>query len=222
MKKHVELAGVVCLSIVLSLVLLYTRVELSGTRTYMFLVWNLFLAAMPLFFSSLLIGSEKVINSKVVFGVLFVSWLLFFPNAPYILTDLFHLRKRVNIPLWYDLILLHSFAWNGLVLGFITLKQIHGVVQRRMGVISGWIGVIVALGLSSFGIYLGRYLRWNSWDILAQPQGLLIDIADRVLNPMSHPKTFGVTLLFTAFLFIAYLTINVLMKTERHRHVHER
>lgn len=203
MKRHVELAGVVCLSILLSLVLLYTRVELSGTRTYMFLIWNLFLAAMPLFFSSLLLGAEKVTRSKIIFGGLLVSWLLFFPNAPYILTDLFHLRKRVNIPLWFDLVLLFSFAWNGLVLGFMSLKQIHGVVQKRMGVVAGWICVISALGLSSFGIYLGRYLRWNSWDILAQPQGLLIDIADRVLNPMSHPKTFGVTLLFTAFLFVA-------------------
>ncbi|MGH1364061.1 MAG: DUF1361 domain-containing protein [Calditrichia bacterium] len=214
-KKHAELIGVICLSVLLSFTLLYFRVYLSGTRTFLFFVWNLFLAAIPLLFSSMLIALESKTRSRIILGGLFVGWLLFFPNAPYILTDLFHLRKRVNIPLWYDLILITSFAWNGLFLGFLSLKQIQIFVQKRIGVITGWICVIGSLGLSSFGIYLGRYLRWNSWDVLSQPEGLFFDIADRLLNPGAHPKTFGVTILFTAFLLIVYLTFNVLMKPDR-------
>ena len=139
-----------------------------------------------------------------------VAWLLFFPNAPYILTDLFHLERRSGVPFWYDLALILSCAWNGLMLAYASRADMQGLVQRRLGTGTGWAFATVALLLSSFGIYLGRYLRFNSWDVLTNPLTLFYDIVNRILHPFSFPGTWGVTLVFGVFLLIGYGTVRLL------------
>lgn len=197
---------ILVISTLYSVVLSILRILYSGSNLYIFLNWNLFLAWVPLGFAYLIRRYRmKQESMKVLDYVLVFSWLLFFPNSPYIITDFLHLREMHNIPLWYDVILIMTFAWNGLIVGFVSLKWIQEFVSKIYGILKSWIFVYVCLILGSFGIYLGRFLRWNSWDILKQPNILFYDIADRVVNPFMHPRTIGVTLLFSTFLFLAYL-----------------
>ncbi|MBK9492906.1 MAG: DUF1361 domain-containing protein [Haliscomenobacter sp.] len=180
------------------------RLIYSDTLVFIFLNVNLFLAFLPWFFSSLLIIYPKLQQSKIAVTVLLCTWLLFFPNAPYILTDLFHLRHQFSMPVWFDLALILSFAWTGLLFGLLSLWDIEKVLRnflppRIIPVVS-----VLLLFLGSFGIYLGRYLRWNSWDILREPFGILYDISDRLVNPLDHPRTWGMTIIMGLFLNMVY------------------
>lgn len=190
------------------------RVIESGTTFFLFLNWNLFLAAIPYFLTSS-ISSEKKgrIQQLKIIGVSMV-WLLFFPNAPYILTDLFHLRIESTIPKWFDLILIVSFAWTGLLFGFLSLMKIEKLYRTFFSENQvAWMSSIL-LFIASFGVYLGRFLRWNSWDVINNPNHLLFDISDRVINPFEHPRTWGVTILFGVLLNIIYWTIKLLRNQE--------
>jgi uncharacterized membrane protein len=200
------------ISILFSVALLVVRFYQTGDWYFTFLIWNLFLAGLPLLASTAFkylhaIGRLTLISGIAILGF----WLLFLPNAPYILTDLFHLKQRPNIPIWFDLILILSFAWNGLLFAFISLLDVQDIVTKRSNKYIGWGLVLFAIVASSFGIYLGRFLRWNSWDVLQDPGGLLTDITDRILNPLSHLTTTGVTIGLSAFLLLGYLTIRALI-----------
>ncbi|RSK49034.1 DUF1361 domain-containing protein [Hymenobacter rigui] len=196
-------------SLALSVVLIVFRVFLVHKITFVFLLWNLFLALIPFGLSTMLGLSAGRLKARVLLPV-GVVWLLFFPNAPYILTDLFHLEPRAGVPYWYDLALILSCAWNGLMLGYASLTDMQQLVTRRLGWAAGWGFATVALLLSSFGVYLGRYLRFNSWDILTNPASLFYDIVSRLLHPASHRGTWGVTLLYGVFLLLGYATVRLL------------
>jgi uncharacterized membrane protein len=115
--------------------------------------------------------------------------------------------RPVIVPLWYDLLLLLSFAWTSLMFGFVSLSDMQQLVKQRFNATTGWLFACAALLLGSFGIYLGRFLRWNSWDVLTQPQQLAWDILERVGNPLAHVGAYGFTVLLTAFLLLAYLML---------------
>ena len=209
----------------LCLVLSVIRVFASATPTFLFLNWNLFLAFIPWALSSLLIIYPKLQEKKLAVIMLLGTWLLFFPNAPYILTDLFHLKHVVSMPMWFDLLLILSFAWVGLLFGFMSLWDIEKILKqyliesRLKGLLRYRFSVpifsSVLLFIGSFGIYLGRYLRWNSWDIIAEPFALIYDIGDRFVNPFEHPRTWGVTLLMGLFLNLVYWSLR-LIKYRKH------
>ena len=114
------------------------------------------------------------------------------------------------MPVWFDLVLILSFAWTGLLFGFLSLWDIERLLSRYLS--RFWISVISIglLFLGSFGIYLGRYLRWNSWDIIKEPFGLLYDIGDRLINPFSHPRTWGMTLFMGFFLNLVYWSFRLI------------
>lgn len=187
------------------------RIQWSSGFGYIFLVWNLFLAWIPFFISSSLINASRQGFPLFVPLLLLPAWLLFFPNAPYILTDLFHLRHKSQIPVWFDLILILSFAWNGLMIGFLSLLDIQQFIREKFSTTVGWMFVIMALIASSYGVYLGRFERWNSWDVLANPVYLLKDI----LGTFTHERTFGVTFLLSAFLIAGYLTLFNLINAKK-------
>ena len=198
-------------SVLFSLGLVAFSTWYTSKSYYLFLVWNLFLAFIPLLISSF-IAQRRTTLPLAVLGLLTVVWLLFFPNAPYILTDLFHLRERGNIPLWFDLIVLLSFAWNGLMMGFVSLWDMQTVLTERLGRWSATAFVVLSLGLGSFGVYIGRYLRFNSWDVLADPFSLSYHIGQRFLNPWAFKGAWAMTLTFTIFLTLAYLTLTQLAR----------
>lgn len=180
------------------------RYYISDTKVFLFLNWNLFLAWIPLLLSSFILAFN--IKSKISLIFIIIVWILFFPNSPYILTDLFHLKARNDIPIWYDLIVILSYAWTGLICGFISLKDIEKRLSDygNRNIINGVI--VFFLFMSSFGVYLGRFLRWNSWDVLNNPFGLFSDIVVRLIYPMEYTKTWGVTVLMGLMLNFMYFT----------------
>ncbi|MBL0287046.1 MAG: DUF1361 domain-containing protein [Bacteroidetes bacterium] len=216
--NRLQILLVLASSTVFGVLLLSVRVFWTQQTSFIFLIWNIFLALIPLGVSLLLairVNSQKV--SPFIFWVFVGLWLLFFPNAPYILTDLFHLKMR-DFPFWYDLVLLLIFAWTGTLIGFLSLLIIHDIFTKKYGKIAGWIISFSAIFLGSFGIYLGRYLRWNSWDMLTNPLTLAEDIWVRIFNPFQHPTTIGVTFLFTILLSLMYaslLTFNRKIEIEK-------
>jgi uncharacterized membrane protein len=181
------------------------RVAYSGSPHYGALVWNLFLAWIPLVVAVMVYDGFRRGASWLPLLLGGSLWLLFFPNAPYIVTDLKHLRTWDGMPIWYDVVLASAAAWAGLALGFVSLYLMQAVVRRLVGTVNAWFFVLAVLGLSSFGIYLGRFQRWNSWDLFVQPQALLADVWMPIAHPFDHPRTVAVTVLFTAFLAATYL-----------------
>lgn len=188
--------------------LVFARILWTGNIRYSFLVWNLFLAWLPLLLSLLAweeSGQGTVRNWRFIGFA--GAWLLFFPNSPYILTDLIHLNGR---HFWVDLALFLLCAFTGLVLGFVSLFLMQSVVKRSAGPVAGWCFIGAAAGLGGFGVYLGRFLRFNSWDLLFRPLELLQGIGQWVSDPLSQPVNFAFPLLFAVFLFIAYLMLYAL------------
>ena len=197
----------IMLSTLLALILFAGRVLQSNALTYKNLVWNLYLAWMPYVFS-LLVALLNFMRPRS-WGLLLLPgalWLIFFPNAPYIVTDFLHLADRPYVPLWYDIIMLATFAWTGCFLAIASLRIMQIMVTNYLGWWFSWVFAGIALYLGGLGIYLGRFSRWNSWDLILHPKEVFSDIALRLVNPLSNLSFFGFTLLFTAFLLVCYLT----------------
>lgn len=197
------------MSNVFGLGLLFFRMIYTSNTTFIFLVWNLFLASIPFIISTFYSNFDKKLKSGFFLLLTLAIWLPFFPNAPYILTDLFHLWQKNDIPLWFDLILILTFAWNGMLFGFFSLNQLHRIVVKRYNQLAGTAFVIFSLTAGSFGIYIGRYLRWNSWDIISHPLSLAYDIANVFIHPIRNSSVYGMTIFFSCFLLISYSMIQI-------------
>jgi uncharacterized membrane protein len=163
------------------------------------IAWNLFLAWIP-FVLALVVYARARSLARPSLIALAGLWLLFFPNAPYIVTDLKHVGDGGGVPVLYDVLFLSAAAWAGLLLGLASLYLMHAVARRLVGVVSAWGLVVGILAASSFGIYLGRVQRWNSWDVFVRPQELLGQMAHGF-----HAAPLALTVLLTSFLLASYL-----------------
>jgi len=233
------IGGLLVLATLLALLSLMFRGYYTGRETYFFLFKDLFLAWVPMGLSLALVWlarrrSRKLSRVSLRYGLL-LAWVLFLPNAPYLLTEFLHLNshhapqnmrlipllallhstRSGHVPLWYDAFMILLFAWNGLLLGVLSLRMVQHVARERFGAAWGWVGAMALLLLAAFGVTLGRFERFNSWDILSRPGTLLADITSRVLRPLAHPHTTGATLLLSAFLFLTYLTMVAMMNAGR-------
>jgi uncharacterized membrane protein len=179
----------------------------SENGAYGFMLWNLFLAWIPVAAAVAVYDGQRRGARLTHLLPLAAIWLLFLPNAPYLLTDFVHLGSRDDAPLWFDIVLFGSFAWTGMLLGFLSIFLMQGIVRRKYGWIWGWVLVAASLTLSSFGIYLGRSLGWNSWDFLVRPGALLADIWARITDPLAYPRGVGMTVALTLVLTTGYLTV---------------
>jgi len=209
-----RLQGWLILSCCFSCLLLCARVIITGYVTYIFLVWNLFLAFIPWAIGTGIILNHDLRNNKIAVTLLVLIWLAFFPNSPYILTDLFHLKQRGSIPIWFDLVLVLSFAWTGLAFGFISLIDIEKLFYRSLRPKIIRAVIVVLLFAGSFGVYLGRFQRWNSWDFIKDPVALWTDIGDRFINPFDHPRTWGVTVFLGILLNMIFWTFKLFSSKE--------
>ena len=192
------------LSISFTLLLLAVRTFYSHTNDYRFYPWNLFLAVIPLYFSRKLHNCEGIGWKSIL---LIACWLLFFPNAPYIITDIFHFYQRPGVPLWYDLLLVFSASWNGLLITFMSLVQVDKFIGRHTT--KKWSVAIIGLLLftTSNGIYLGRFLRFNSWDVVTKP-GSLVQLAFSYTSmPFHHLQAWAFCIICTALLLLIYYSI---------------
>ena len=188
--------------------LIIARILYSGSWLFVFMVWNLFLAYIPLVIINYLVKNNITQKWKQI--ILFSCWLLFFPNALYIVTDLVHLEIDTNVPKWFDAILLFSSSMVSLIMAFISLYNAELFIKRYYSKNATTVSVLVLLFMGSFGVYLGRFLRWNSWDIIHHPFRLLACIAERFIFPFEHGRTWGVTVLLTALFYLLYMSIKKL------------
>jgi len=183
------------------LLLLIARIVRTDQWSYVFLIWNLFLAFIPY----ILIKSYKENQHKILQAIIIGTTILFLPNAPYILTDLFHLRERIAAPMWLDLILILSFAFLGMVFFILSVNRLLSISKAlfRSRWITSGIKFFIMLS-SSYGIYLGRYLRFNSWDVIFDPFHLAKKMILSVFDPDCYKETFAVTITFTVFLYLIF------------------
>ncbi|MBA4196890.1 MAG: DUF1361 domain-containing protein [Chitinophaga sp.] len=205
--KISSLEKMLLLSVAFSMLLLTVRIIITHELSYIFYAWNTFLAIVPLLFSRRL-SKQLSFNFKAI--VLIVCWLLFLPNAPYIVTDIFHYMKRPPVPMWYDLLIVMIATWNGLLLGFISLLQVEQFLTSYLKPFWVKASVIVSLILCGYGVYLGRFLRFNSWDILTNPDDLFFASARTIIHPHQSIKAWAFTFLFASMLSIIYFTIKQL------------
>jgi uncharacterized membrane protein len=197
----------IVLSSALSVIIYVGRAIYSGSWiVYFNLIWNLLLAWIPYIFSMAAAAFHNLSPRKWWLLILPVGiWLLFFPNAPYIVTDFFHLVPRYRVPMWYDILMLTTFSWTGIFLTIASLRTMQGLVKYYIGGFFSWLFVVFSLGLGGLGIYLGRFERWNSWDMLTHPKKILKDVLVPFVDPLNSLRFFGFTILFTAFLVVCYL-----------------
>jgi len=195
-------ASIVCVSLVSA------RIAYSDSRRYSSLVWNLFLAWIPfiLAFMAYVLSWSRALMYLVIPTFAFL-WFIFFPNAPYILTDLQHLGERVsNVPIWYDVILLIWFSWTGMLLGVVSLNLMQEIIRRQLGRLFSWVFVFFVAGLTAVGIYVGRFIRLNSWDILQDPGGTAENLFAWLADPSL--RSMGFIALYTGFFVFVYITMH--------------
>jgi len=186
-------------------------VRLEGRTSFLYLIWNIFLAWIPYIISSCFIKKDMPANHFVFF---FIIWLLFFPNAPYLVTEVLHLVSSSPPFIWYDCVLFFFFGWLGLLLGNISLFHIHQYLRARLTYLFSELSIFAICLISSFGVYLGRFERWNSWDIFVSPLQLVkhsFNLSTNILH-LGTPLIFvGV---FTIFMYTVYKTVCVLIENK--------
>jgi uncharacterized membrane protein len=194
------------LSSALACAILVARVRLSHSPTYVFLVWNLILAWAP-YYWSLATAALQRRHPAAWWRLLAPAalWLLFFPNAAYLVTDFVHLRPKGPIPLWFDIGLLAMFAWSGCFLAVASLRTMQVLVAAYLGRLMSWLFVAAVFGLNGLGIYLGRFLRWNSWDLFLYPHDVLSDALTIIAHPLENRQATGVICLFGVLLLVCYV-----------------
>lgn len=185
--------------------LIAVRIFYTGSTLYLFLVWNIFLAWIPFAVSNLFGKLSEKAGWKQV--LICCCWLAFFPNALYIVTDLIHLQIESRVPKWFDAVLLFSASVAGLMMAFISLYRAEMYFEKTRFVRYRPVLIFLVLFLGSFGVYLGRFLRWNSWDIISNPFKLLISIGHRIISPFDHFQTWTVTGTLTIFFYLLYLSV---------------
>jgi uncharacterized membrane protein len=190
------------------------------------IAWDVFLAWVPLAFAAALYHAhERGTRNRLYLGALGILWLLFFPNAPYLLTEFIHMNPHPGGPAapiyvrdsiwWCDLIVILSIAWVGLLLGFVSMYLVQRVIEARTNLLVSWIAVLVCLSAGSFGMTLGRVLRLNSWDFVTDPR-LLVHSLEQLADPQTLHHAMGLSALLAAFLILAYLALMALMAMGRY------
>lgn len=204
--KNVPLATSLVLASALACGMVLVRVYLTHSLHHAGLIWNLLLAWVPLLWSLKVDALYTQRARRWRFVLPGLLWLIFLPNAPYLITDFIHLRVFGPWLVWYDLCLLALFAWTGSFLAIGSLRIMHRVAEAWWGRVIGWMLILSCIGLCGVGIYLGRFLRWNSWDLLFAADEIVLDLVTRLADPHQRVFVIGTSLLFAAWTFIGYLT----------------
>jgi glycosyltransferase involved in cell wall biosynthesis/uncharacterized membrane protein len=207
--SHGAWTSVVGSLVVLSLFVLgmiVVRVLYTGRSDHTAIAWNLSLAWIPLVLA-LCVSTRATAGRTRGLAAIALLWLLFLPNAPYMVTDLKYVGQSDSVPVLYDVLLLSAAAWTGLLLGLTSVLLMHSAGRRYVSATRAWALVVAVLALSSFGIYLGRIQRWNTWDVVSRPGALFHASWRGALHPFDHPRPFAMTILFTFFLFATYLVL---------------
>jgi uncharacterized membrane protein len=217
-----------CVTTLISLMSVYNIQSPSGNRLYLFIFWDTFLAWVPVGFAVILDLLFCYTRKKLRVGLfLFVgaSWFFFFPNAPYLVTDLLHVFARYNfdptkrfwadVVFWQHLFSIFTIAMLGLLLGSLSLFSVQNLVRTSFGVIVSWIFVIFVLLLSSFGIYIGRFVRWNSWDVIMRPGYILNELVIMLTDKSKLIHIFSFCKFMFMVLIISYVLFYVITRVKK-------
>jgi uncharacterized membrane protein len=199
-----EFEKMIFISMTFTVVMVTLRYLYTDDKEYFFYPWNLFLATMPLFFSRQL---KRIRKFNLRASLLLFCWLLFLPNAPYIITDIFHLEERPLIPYWFDLLIVISGAWNGIALCVTSLMQVERFLAKHIKQKWRLPSTLLLITLCSYGIFLGRYKRYNSWNIITNPQDIIHTFISHIAEPREHIQAWMFTVSFTMLLTIIYFTV---------------
>ncbi len=194
--------------VLLSVFLLTFRIKLTHSFFLIFMVWNLFLAMIPYTISLYLENKKK--TTKLGLVVYSGIWLLFLPNAPYMVTDFVHLKLSTNNLAWLDFTIIGSFAFTGLAFYFLSINDMLKTFSRHLKSTFNRYVLYLLFLLSGFGVYFGRFLRYNSWEILQNPIAILNDIVSIAIHPFQNLGAWLFTLCFSLLLFIGYTVFNSL------------
>jgi uncharacterized membrane protein len=178
--------------------------ERAYSDDFRFLLWNLVLAWVPLLLALVVYDGYRRRGALLALGPALVLWLLFLPNAPYIVTDVKWLGEYAGGRLAYDAALIGTAATIGLVLGFVSLYLVQVVVAGRFGHVAGWALAWTALALSGVGVYLGRFERWNSWEVVTEPTTIVGQLAGAALDPLAHTRPLALSIAFALTWCIGY------------------
>jgi len=182
------------------------RVLLTGNTRFSFIISNLVLAWVSLVFAVLLVRGlqkDRWLSSRNI--LLSVLWLAFLPNTWYVLTDFIHIYPSGEISQLYDIVLISLLVFTGFAIGFASLFLIHRELMLRFSKAKSYAFIEAIVLVASFAIYLGRDLRWNSWDVIANP-GLFVNVSDSILDPFGNPRALNVTLLFFTLISLLYFS----------------
>ena len=179
----------------------------SGRFLLGFLIWNLFLGYIPYAISRWMQRRNDWKNNRLLFGICLIVWLLFIPNSFYIITDLFHLGTFNRMPLWFELTVILSFAWNGLLLGVLSVHQIEKLIMVSLSKGARFLFIYPVMFLNALGVYIGRYMRFNSWDVITNPFQLMKDISELALNPIEYKYAWGMVFCFSIFMTLLFFTL---------------
>lgn len=203
-----HLTGTLLLSSLVSIGLFAGGVLRNNNDAYSYMIWNLLLAWVPLLLITWLLRTLHHKRWSSWQGIaLSLSWLAFLPNSFYMVSDYIHLADAPRIDILYDAVMLTSFVLNGLVLGYLSLYLFHVELRKRLTSMGTQAVVTLILLMCSFAIYLGRDLRWNTWDVFLNPAGILFDVSDRFLHPSSYPDMFVTVGMFFVLLTTFYYVI---------------
>ncbi|WP_178983806.1 DUF1361 domain-containing protein [Winogradskyella helgolandensis] len=204
--------SLITVALLFSGILLIVRMKLNKSYFFSFLIWNVFLAIIPYAITMYLNTTSKL--SKLKLGFWFMVWLAFLPNAPYIVTDLIHIRIGNDSLLWLDVLVVLSFAMSGLLLFYSSILDMQKLVSLAFKKLPVETISIAIIFLCGFGVYLGRFLRYNSWEIISGPQYLFIDILNMIIAPFQHFEAWLFTFGFSAFLIIGFWMFKTLNTLE--------
>lgn len=206
------LYGILCGISLVCVLLIIVREVRMGDLSFRFLLWNLFLAWLPMIVSMAALRAGRMKRGAaraLLLAVLAAGWLLLYPNAPYLTTDFIHLifrfYDRDSLLLWHDLVVFFLFAWCGLLLGASSMLHFHAMVRKGLGAFMGWIFVAAVSCLGGFGIYLGRVVRLNSWDAIFSPFRLMEGVLEGL-----NAWAFLFSAMFGALILICYVTMYTL------------
>lgn len=206
--------SLITVALVFSVVVLMVRMKLNKSFFFLFLIWNVFLAIIP-YAITMYLNTKPNLN-KLKLGFWFIVWLAFLPNAPYIVTDLIHIRIGNDSLLWLDVLVVLSFALSGLFLFYLSILDMQQLISKNFKRIPIGAATTVVLFLCGFGVYLGRFLRYNSWEIISQPHLLISDILNIIIAPFQNHEAWLFTLSFGAFLVIGFWMFNTIIQTHPH------
>ena len=205
--------SLITVALLFSVILLMVRMKLNKSYFFLFLIWNVFLAIIPYAITMYLNTSQNL--SKLNLGFWFMVWLAFLPNAPYIVTDLIHIRLGNDSFLWLDVLVGLSFALSGLLLFYVSIIDMQKLVTSQFKKLPVEAMTIALIFLCGFGVYLGRFLRYNSWEIISGPQYLIMDIITIIISPFQHFEAWLFTLGFGTFLVVGFWMFKNLNQLEK-------